>query len=322
MKQLFACPDYQALLAAVRMVPEDDTSRLVLADWLQEQGEETLAEFIRVQVELAALSPPVRTRSNGTLEWSRPLSGGEPLMGITVRGVPRILMGATVDVEHPTSRVSADTFLDYVVVGGVVDLEGTARIVLTKGESWPHRERYNALLLRQHRLLCFKEGDEPVPWEEWCYAPHRDEEGVPSEVDCRGGLRVYPAMWDQFPWVEVPPRIRQTFRRGFVERVTTAQSDWLRYGPAMVRHPFSCVAHVELEGRRPRDRGDEERAWGWKVGTQNDSDPSGVVPEILQYGLWNERARLGHRCVDFSTAQLACEALSTACLAYAWEDGA
>jgi uncharacterized protein (TIGR02996 family) len=36
-----------ALLAAVRATPADDTVRLVYADWLEEQGEELRAEFIR-----------------------------------------------------------------------------------------------------------------------------------------------------------------------------------------------------------------------------------------------------------------------------------
>lgn len=42
-----------ALLRAICDHPDDDTPRLVFADWLQENGEEERAEFIRVQVELA-----------------------------------------------------------------------------------------------------------------------------------------------------------------------------------------------------------------------------------------------------------------------------
>lgn len=41
------------LLAAVLANPDDDTVRLVYADWLQEHGDEARAEFIRVQIELA-----------------------------------------------------------------------------------------------------------------------------------------------------------------------------------------------------------------------------------------------------------------------------
>lgn len=42
-----------ALLAAVLAHPDDDTPRLVYADWLQENGQLERAEFIRVQIELA-----------------------------------------------------------------------------------------------------------------------------------------------------------------------------------------------------------------------------------------------------------------------------
>lgn len=51
--------DREALLAAVRANPEEDTPRLMFADWLDEQGDEvsaTRAEFIRLQCELARLA--------------------------------------------------------------------------------------------------------------------------------------------------------------------------------------------------------------------------------------------------------------------------
>ncbi|HEY1187614.1 MAG TPA: TIGR02996 domain-containing protein [Gemmata sp.] len=46
--------DRDALLAAIRTDPDEDTPRLALADWLSENGEEARAEFIRAQCELAA----------------------------------------------------------------------------------------------------------------------------------------------------------------------------------------------------------------------------------------------------------------------------
>jgi len=41
-----------ALLKAVCDHPDDDTPRLVFADWLQEHGEDERAEFIRLQIQL------------------------------------------------------------------------------------------------------------------------------------------------------------------------------------------------------------------------------------------------------------------------------
>jgi len=46
--------DDDAFLAAIRANLDDDTPRLVYADWLQEQGNEARAEFIRVECELAS----------------------------------------------------------------------------------------------------------------------------------------------------------------------------------------------------------------------------------------------------------------------------
>lgn len=45
--------DEQALLAAILTEPDEDTPRLVYADWLQEYGNENRAQFIRLQVALA-----------------------------------------------------------------------------------------------------------------------------------------------------------------------------------------------------------------------------------------------------------------------------
>jgi uncharacterized protein (TIGR02996 family) len=46
-----------ALLQAVLQNPDDDLIRLVYADWLQENGDEDRAEFIRFQIRLAAADP-------------------------------------------------------------------------------------------------------------------------------------------------------------------------------------------------------------------------------------------------------------------------
>jgi len=50
--------DEAALLAAILAFPDEDTPRLIYADWLQEHGQEERAEFVRVQCELAKLPEP------------------------------------------------------------------------------------------------------------------------------------------------------------------------------------------------------------------------------------------------------------------------
>jgi uncharacterized protein (TIGR02996 family) len=56
-------PTYQALLYAVLAQPQDDAPRLVLSDWLEEQGQQERAEFIRVQIEVAQREADGRDRS-------------------------------------------------------------------------------------------------------------------------------------------------------------------------------------------------------------------------------------------------------------------
>src|SRR3954462_13290279 len=64
--RLWAHPQVLALLQSAKEAPQDDSPRLVLADWLDDQGEAERAEFIRCQLRLApgrpALDPDERQR--------------------------------------------------------------------------------------------------------------------------------------------------------------------------------------------------------------------------------------------------------------------
>jgi uncharacterized protein (TIGR02996 family) len=73
----------EALLASVCQHPDEDTPRLVFADWLQEHGDETRAEFVRVQCEIARLPDGKKMQTRQVREkelldahrdeWSAPL---------------------------------------------------------------------------------------------------------------------------------------------------------------------------------------------------------------------------------------------------------
>src|SRR5438552_3132611 len=54
--------DRAALMRAVIDQPGDDTPRLALADWFEENGDQARAEFIRVQLEIARLGEGERAR--------------------------------------------------------------------------------------------------------------------------------------------------------------------------------------------------------------------------------------------------------------------
>ncbi|CAN5259653.1 hypothetical protein BH11PLA2_BH11PLA2_11340 [soil metagenome] len=84
--------DHEALLRAVCASPDDDLPRLVLADWLEEQGDAAQAEFIRAQVQLAT-TPPWEPFAV-TVKHRRPdLLTGQPWR----ETLPRIGSGIMVD---------------------------------------------------------------------------------------------------------------------------------------------------------------------------------------------------------------------------------
>jgi uncharacterized protein (TIGR02996 family) len=86
MRPTSSTTELQGLLAACQQAPDDDTPRLVLADWLEEHGEQERGDFIRVQVQRARLPAwdqrqaglarreAVLLRRHGW-EWQRPLAG-------------------------------------------------------------------------------------------------------------------------------------------------------------------------------------------------------------------------------------------------------
>jgi uncharacterized protein (TIGR02996 family) len=60
-------PEIELFLAAIAAAPDDDVTRLVFADWLEERGD-PLGEFIRLQIELEPLRQP---RSDLFAEFER-----------------------------------------------------------------------------------------------------------------------------------------------------------------------------------------------------------------------------------------------------------
>jgi uncharacterized protein (TIGR02996 family) len=62
-----------ALLAAIIAAPDDDTPRLVYADWLDENGQPERAEFIRLQIENTGKPMAERQREAELLRRSRKL---------------------------------------------------------------------------------------------------------------------------------------------------------------------------------------------------------------------------------------------------------
>lgn len=95
----------EKLLRAILERPEDDTPRLVYADWLVDNGQPERGEFVRVQLELAKLGPPhvVMTepchpdRRYGPDYFT--LTGGEDAGGSKL--IMQVEVGSRVDILHP-----------------------------------------------------------------------------------------------------------------------------------------------------------------------------------------------------------------------------
>jgi uncharacterized protein (TIGR02996 family) len=63
--------DGLSLLAGICASPDDDTARLVYADWLQENGQAERAEFVRVQVGLSQVEAARAARLDEETDWSQ-----------------------------------------------------------------------------------------------------------------------------------------------------------------------------------------------------------------------------------------------------------
>jgi uncharacterized protein (TIGR02996 family) len=86
----------EGILAAIQEAPDDDTPRLVYADWLAEHGDPERAEFIRVQCELAR--HVVVQQDARHLEATAGPQHSERL------GQDARLVGAQVEADHRTGR--------------------------------------------------------------------------------------------------------------------------------------------------------------------------------------------------------------------------
>src|SRR5262245_8220254 len=102
--------DRSDFLQAIITNPDDDAPRLIYADWLEEQGDEDRAEFIRVQCELEQLPPETERRTELTRrqsdllylhseKWRSELLPKESTVQVRfVRGLPEVVSGTAVEV--------------------------------------------------------------------------------------------------------------------------------------------------------------------------------------------------------------------------------
>ena len=129
--------DQRALWRAIRANPDDDTPRLVYADWLDEHNEPARAEFVRVQCEIERLRPDQRARRKvipglehraWVLQTANRARWLEPLFRVLVRKAP----GAKLETWVP-----GVSFRRGFVHDIPLDIDGVHRLMTAEGEVEP-----------------------------------------------------------------------------------------------------------------------------------------------------------------------------------------
>ncbi len=116
--------DSSALLSAVRADPDDDTPRLVYADWLEENGEPRRAAFIRAQIEHARATP-YSPEARSALSYAAELEHGhhnewaETIVGLVTDHVFERGFVGCVSVDAGTLERSADRIFGSEPVRGL-----------------------------------------------------------------------------------------------------------------------------------------------------------------------------------------------------------
>lgn len=256
------------LMKAVVASPEDDLSRLVYADWLEERGKALLAEFIRTQVEIAK-SPATRPVLYLT-EFKAPDKNNQfvraKIKNAHRRYTPSLfeMIYSTIDwclglTINPTkvsdywpirgTGVLESAAINPVRRSGVMGVEGTYDLELNiipvagQEDHWVIRDRLQKLKVRQVEL-----------WQEPEVINHYNQL---SNFRTNGSSHVV-LEWN-VPGVYTPnhPVFPGTYllglvRRGMIEEVKLPIEEWTRNQPNP--HCQACDGH----GQCPQHHGPDD----------------------------------------------------------------
>lgn len=278
-----------AFLADIIDHPDDDASRLVFADWLEENGEAERAEFIRVQVRLARATVAL-WQSAPFIPYSQ--GGGFRAVGGEVPA--QLSVG-----DHLTGRFVPET---HAVVGIAIGGLGEPTVIEYGPVVEPHIA-YQSFEDREseRRLL---DSALPADPDDPCYF-----------------------LWD-FARLESEERFRGyggralLCRRGFAESVRLPLQAWLDHGPALVRrHP---VERVVISDREPYrlDSGGGRCSWredgrGWRPYSGGDGHARSLLSPVVFAMLPGPAASISDGWVTYGSPGIAWEAANTALLAWA-----
>lgn len=223
--------DGDMLLQSILAAPADDTARLIYADWLQENGQEERAEFIRVQVELAQMNPPrvidarlmSRYGHDVTAQAQLPLTD-VPSVGDVVDVAQRHGHGAITTIIGAMIR-SANVMLS---LGGLPAWEIH---LLNDRDYYPDRLRLRELESRERVLWDMQR----IPGV-WAVYPSGLFPGAHHHCLPTDAMAGASAEGDR---TRLPIVI---YRRGFPESITCTTADWIAHAAVIRReHPITSV---------------------------------------------------------------------------------
>ena len=141
--------DRESLLRAITANPDEDTPRLALADWLDENGEPERAELVRVQCELSRLPPKPR-------ELFVADGAGTRMEGLGVALTPR--GGGHYSASNAERGLSTETFSP----GERVDVY--AHLARKDQIKWMRGLKYVKHVPERHQII-FRKDEESGPWK-------------------------------------------------------------------------------------------------------------------------------------------------------------
>ena len=135
------------LLDAIRAEPDDDTHRLIYADWLEEYGDEPMrAEFIRVQCEYATLHPHYLAHEVDCLDCPKCIRAGV-LSGILLT---RFRIGRN---EHPPwAKDCPSVIMQTKAFGPPIEWRWTRGFVSSISCPWAKWEQHGPDLIARHPI--------------------------------------------------------------------------------------------------------------------------------------------------------------------------
>lgn len=224
----------RGFIDSIRNDPDDDTPRLIYADWLEERDRTDQANFIRAQCELALLRPLV------VLETARANVTYKEVLSDAYRNYP-------LDFTYQVTSIVGTLHMGYSGMedGDVVDWDVLAdreeyRCSYSKGVGFIKSSQMEFLRTQPN----YKRRMEITPMLETEGQHERRAELRKKEYTLRPML--YTSAFDCF-FKDGVCQVRCDPVRGFVDTVHVAEKVWKDLGPNIVKHhPIRQVFFVDL----------------------------------------------------------------------------